>query len=297
MKLRDLLSVPAGWTPKKTVVPLAEDPEIIHCISDAISAKIATFILIGNKDNIANLAKSRGLDISGSEFMQETDEKAACELAAKCVRDGKAQIMMKGLVQTSSFSRAFLNKEYGLIPEGRIVSHIALFDIPNYHKLLIVSDSALNIAPGVEAKAAIIRNAIEFASKLGMKTPKVACIAPIEKINPKIQSTVDAAELAQMGREGKFGSALVEGPFGLDVAISKESAETKHIKSEVAGDADILLMPNLETANAFYKSLTYFGNARVASVIGGAKIPIVLPSRADTEESKLVSLALAAHLC
>ena len=204
---------------------------------------------------------------------------------------------MKGLVQTSNFSRAFLKKEFGLVPEGRLVSHVGLFELPGYHKPLIVTDAALNIAPGMEAKKRIIRNAVGFAVKIGIPAPKVACVAPNEKVNPAIPSTGDAAELTAMSARGEFAPAIVDGPYGLDVAVSRRSAEIKGIRTAVAGDADILFMPELNSGNAVYKCFSVFGGGRVAGLIIGALCPIVLTSRADDEETKLFSLAMAVCSC
>lgn len=297
MKLNDFLVVDPAQQSKKVVVPMANDPDVICCIAKAMEMGIADFILIGDEAKIKAVAAESGVDVSAAEFVAESDEIAACQAAARFVSEGRAQIMMKGLVSTSNFSRAFLNKEYALVPEGRLISHVALFEIPTYHKPLIVTDAALNIAPDVDAKAKIILNTVEFAQKIGIERPKVACIAAVEKVNPKIQSTVEANELKQMGANGDFGNCIVDGPLALDVAVSKKCADTKGLKSEVAGDPDILIMPALDAANVLYKTLTQLCNASLASVITGVKAPIVLTSRADSEQTKLLSLALAAKIC
>ena len=292
----ELLQARPGHTMPIIAVPLAEDPDIIGAIAEAIRLKIASFLLIGDRDRILALAEAAGGSLEGASFRAEHDEGAACQLAADLVAAGDAQILMKGLVQTSSFSRAFLQRDRGLVPKGGLVSHVALFEVPSYHKPLIVTDAALNIAPSLEEKKIILRNAIDFATALGIETPKAACIAAVEKVNPKIKSTTDAQALVEAFRQGEFSPAIVDGPFGLDVAIHRESAETKGVDSPVAGDPDILLLPALDAANVLYKTLTKFMNCRVASSIAGAKAPIILTSRADTEETKLLSIGLAARM-
>jgi phosphate butyryltransferase len=296
MNFDRLLHTAQARGPKRIAVPMANDPDILACIGMAMKLGIAEFVLIGERDKIERIAQEQNVSLGTSQFIPETDEVAACALAARLVRDGKADIMMKGLVQTSTFSKAFLNKELGLIPEGRVVSLVALFEVPAYHKSLIVTDAALNIAPTLETKKQLIRNAVDFAIGLGIANPKVACVCPNEKVNKNIPSTVDAAELTALSATGAFAPAIVDGPYGLDVAVSKHAAKIKNISTAVAGDADILLLPTLDAANAVYKSLTMFGNARTASVIQGAKCPIVLTSRADSEDTKLYSIIVATCL-
>ena len=179
---------------------------------------------------------------------------------------------------------------------GSLVSHIAVFEVPTYHKPLFITDAALNITPSVAAKKCILKNAVNYAVSLGIEHPKVACVAAVEKVNPMMISTTDADALKQAAIAGEFGSAIVDGPYGLDVAISKEAAETKGVKGPVAGDADILLMPDLDAANVLYKSLSNFTDCLIGCSIAGAKVPIVLTSRADTEETRLLSLALAVRM-
>lgn len=297
MKLNDFLKTGKRKKVVKTVIPMADDPEIICCIGEAMKRGLSQFILIGEQAKIAKLARKFNVPLSAAEFIHETDAEKACDLAAQLVQDNATQVMMKGLVHTATFSKAFLNRKHQLIPPGQRVSHVAVFEIPTYHKLLIITDAALNISPSLLAKAGIIRNAVAFAQKLGIHHPKVACVSAIEKINPSIQSTLDAAELKKMGESGSFGDIIVDGPFGLDVAVSRDAAEIKGVRSPVAGDPDILLMPNLDAANVLYKSLTKFAGSRVAGVIAGAKAPIVMTSRSDTDDIKLLSLALAVRLC
>jgi len=276
---------------------MARDPDIIGCIGEAMQRGLATFILVGNRDHIVRLGQEIGVDVSAAEFIYQTDDGAACNLCAQLVRDGKADILMKGLVSTATFSKAFLNKELALVPPGRLVSHVALFEVPSYHKLLIITDAGLNIAPGLDAKKAIIRNAVDFAIRIGIERPKVACVAANEKVNSAMPSTMDAAELRKLGATGFFAPAIVDGPFGLDVAVSRKAAQIKSVAGEVAGDADILLMPGIDAANATYKTLTQFADCRVAGIIAGAKRPMVVTSRSDNEQVKLMSLGMAICMC
>ncbi|OVE78122.1 hypothetical protein BVX99_00605 [bacterium F16] len=293
--LDNLLNVPPAVMPT-VVIPMAADPDIIGAIGEAVKRHLARFILIGNKNAICALADQYGEDISGSEFVEETDGGQACTLAAQLVHSGRAQVLMKGLVHTATFSKAFLNREFGLVEATSLVSHIAVFELPSYHKPLLITDAALNITPSVAAKKCILTNAVKYAVSLGIDQPKVACIAAVEKVNPRIISTTDAAALKTAGEAGEFAPAIVDGPYGLDVAISKDAAETKGVHNPVAGDADILLMPALDAANVLYKTLSNFTDCRIGCSIAGAKVPIVLTSRADTEETRLLSLALAVRL-
>lgn len=296
MKLADFIRpVPAAQ--RRTVaVPFADDPEAIRCIARALAEGLVHFILIGDPERIRTVAAANGADLAAAEILAEAgDEAAACARAVALVRAGRAQILMKGRVMTSTFTRSILDKANGLVPEEQLLSHVAVFEIPAYPKLLLITDAALNIQPGLEDKARILANAATFARSLGIRCPKVACLAPVEKVSPKIPSTVDADALRVLAAGGRFGEILVEGPLSLDVAVSRRAAAIKGVTSAIAGEVDILLLPNLDAANVLYKSLTQFGGARSASLVVGARVPVVLTSRADDEETKLFSLALAAH--
>jgi phosphate butyryltransferase len=272
---------------------MANDHEVIRCIGKATQAGLAHFILIGPREKIQAVAAAGLVSLGDAEFIDEGDDVQACAIAARLAREQRAQIVMKGLVQTATFTRAFLNRDLGLVPQGNLVSHVALFDIQTYHKLLLMTDGGININPDVPRKAAILKNAIGLAHRLGLAKPKVALISAVETINPKIQSTVDAQQLVRMAEEGFFGSAIVDGPFGLDIAVSADAARTKGVNSEVAGDADILLVPNIESGNVLYKTLTQFTPTKVAGALVGATCPIIITSRSDTEEVKFRTLGLA----
>lgn len=292
-RLEELVTPPANHRPPTVAVAQANDPEIIRCIGKAIQAGLARFILLGSRERILAVAAANRVSLGDAEFIEEENEVQVCARAAGLVREQRAQILMKGLVQTATFTRALLNKELDLAPFGNLVSHVAIFDIETYHKLLLMTDGGINIDPDVPRKAAIIRNAIAFAHRIGIAQPKVALVSAVEKVNPKIRSTTDAQELVGMAEQGVFGNAIVDGPFGLDIAVSAEAARIKGVTSEVAGDADILLVPNIETGNVLYKTLTQFTPTRVAGVICGARCPVIITSRSDTEEVKFRTLGLA----
>ncbi|MCD2136921.1 phosphate acyltransferase [Salinicoccus halitifaciens] len=216
----------------------------------------------------------------------------AADKAAALVADGTCDILMKGAVSTSVILKAVLNKAHGLVYNG-FLSHVALFDLPNYHKGIILTDAAMNIAPGIKEKISIIDNAVDFAHSLDIQRPKVALLSAVEKINPKIVSTVESIDVIQSIYNGNMREFIVDGPLQYDLAISKEAAAAKNIDSEVAGDADILVAPQIEAGNILYKSLVYSAGARVAAMVVGAKVPIVLTSRADSAEDKYNSICLA----
>ncbi|MDQ7796481.1 MAG: bifunctional enoyl-CoA hydratase/phosphate acetyltransferase, partial [Spirochaetia bacterium] len=221
---------------------------------------------------------------------------AAAARAVALVRSGEAAFLMKGIIDTSLLLRAALNKETG-INAGRLASHVAVMEVQTYHKLLVLTDAALNIAPDLPAFVDIINSAVVVANALEVKTPKVALLAAVEKVNPdKMPCTVTASILTQMNRRGQIKNCIIDGPLALDNAISAESARIKKIQSDVAGDADILVAPDIEAGNILYKCLLDLAGAKGAAIVMGAAVPIVLTSRADTAETKLASIALASLL-
>lgn len=291
----DLLKAAQEKGPKKLSVAVAEDREVLSAVKKAKELNIIEPILVGDKPKIEKIAEEINFDLSGIEIVDEKDGTEASRKATELVSNGKADVLMKGLIDTSIIMKQVLDKEIGLRTD-KLISHVAVFDVETYHKVLLVTDAAMNIAPDLNQKKEIINNAVELAHSLGIEKPKVAVIAAKEKVSPKMEATVHAQELAEMNKKGEISGCIVDGPFALDNAISKEAAETKGIKSEVAGDADILLVPYIEAGNVLYKSLTYFAKAKNAGIILGTKAPIVLTSRADNEESKLYSIVLAVLL-
>ncbi|EJQ47722.1 phosphate butyryltransferase [Bacillus mycoides] len=293
MKLEHLIDQAAGQ-PKKTVaVAVAEDHEVIEAVAKAIKLQLAQFRLYGNQEKIIGMLQEHGLQTSEHiEVIAAASSAEAAELSVKAVRNGEADVLMKGNIPTANILKAVLNKEWGL-RKGSVLSHVAAFEVPNYDRLIFVTDAAMNIAPDVTQKAAIIQNTVEVAQAIGIDLPKVAPIAAVEVVNPAMQATIDAAMLTQMNRRGQIKNCVVDGPLALDNAVSQIAAEHKGIVSDVAGKADILLVPTIEAGNVLYKSLVYFANAKVGAMIAGAKAPIVLTSRADSAETKVYSLALA----
>ncbi|WHZ01662.1 phosphate butyryltransferase [Neobacillus sp. YX16] len=277
-------------------VAVAEDEEVIEAVIEALNRNLANFILFGDKEKIKMIVnvKNKGQHKSNKKLtiVHADSNEMAAELAVKAVSTKEATVLMKGNIPTSSLLKAVLNKEYGL-RTGNILSHVAVFEVPDFDRFTIVTDAGMNIAPELEQKAQMIKNAAALARAIGIEYPKVAPIAAVEVVNPAMQATIDAAALSVMNKRGQITGCIVDGPLALDNAVSALAAEHKGIQSEVAGRADILLVPTIEVGNVLYKSLIYFAKAKVGAVIAGAKAPIVLTSRADSAESKLYSLALA----
>lgn len=293
--LESLIDKATQVTTNTVAVAAAEDFEVIEAVMDASDRNLADFILFGDKEKINTMIRMKNrptLANSQISIVHADSEANAAELAVKAVFNKEANVLMKGNIPTNIFLKAVLNKEYGL-RTGNVLSHIAVFEVPGYNRFTIVTDAAMNIAPDLEQKAQIIKNAAAIARSIGIEMPKVAPIAAVEVVNPVMQATVDAAALTVMNKRGQISGCIVDGPLGLDNAVSALAAEHKGINSEVAGEADILLVPTIEVGNVLYKSLIYFAKAKVGAVIAGAKVPIVLTSRADSAESKLYSLALA----
>jgi phosphate butyryltransferase len=278
----------------KIAVAAAQDGSALEAVVDAYEHGIAEPILVGDLEAIDELAGELGLDLSPFRTIEEKDFARAAARAVELVRSGEADMLMKGILDTSILLKAALNKDGGL-NAGRLASHVALMEAATYHKLFFVTDAAINIAPDIPAKLDIIANAVLAAKALGVAKPKVALLAAVEKVNwEKMPCTADAAIITQMSRRGQLKDCLVDGPLALDNAVSAESAKIKKIASEVAGDADILVAPDIEAGNILYKSLIDLGGARGAGIVMGASKPIVLTSRSDSAETKLASIALAA---
>jgi phosphate butyryltransferase len=293
MLLEDLVSQ-AKNQQVKPVIAVAEagDQEVMESVLRAYKEGIAHFILFGNGEVISDwLEKNTNDSTPGIEIVSTNTATAATD-AVKAVHDGKADILMKGLVATSVLLKAVLNKEFGL-RTGKVLSHVAAFEISGYDRLIFVTDAAMNINPDLNQKSQILQNAIDFVQQTGVAQPKTAVLAAVETVNPAMQATLDAASLTVMNLRNQITGGIVEGPLALDNAISMEAAAHKGISGNVAGKADILLVPTIETGNILYKSLIYFARAKVGAVICGAKAPIVLTSRADSSESKYLSIALA----
>jgi len=278
---------------KKMAVAVAQDENVIEAIYNAYKQEIVQPLLFGDKTLILDIFKKLNLDFQGIEIIDEKDKIKAAELAVKSVRANESQILMKGNIGTADILRAVLNKDWGL-RKGDVLSHFALFELERYHKVLAVSDVAMNVEPDLMGKVGILKNCLACLQKLEIKNPKVAMLAAVELVNADMKSTMDAAMISKMAQRGQLGSCIVDGPLAWDNAISAESAHHKKIVSEVAGDADLIIVPNLETGNAVYKAMMYFAGAKLAAVILGGLAPVVLTSRSDSDESKLNSILLAA---
>ena len=267
----------------------------IQSVIEAMEERIIAPILVGPADRIRAAAEKAKVDLGSLRIVEAAHSHEAAEKAVALVRSGEASILMKGSLHSDELLAAVVKRESGLRTERRL-SHAFLMDVPTYHKPLIVTDAAINIAPTLTEKADILRNAIELAHALGVAMPKVAIISAVENINEKIISTVEAASLCKMADRGQITGALLDGPLAMDNAISREAARIKGIASEVAGDADILLVPDLVAGNILAKQLTFMANADAAGIVLGARVPIVLTSRADSVRARLTSCALAVLL-
>ena len=274
-------------------VAVAQDKPVLEAIRDAKVKGIANAILVGDKEEIVSIALKIGMNIDEFEIIDEPDMRKAALKAVELVSSGKAQMCMKGLLDTANFLRAVLNKEIGL-RTGKLMSHVAVFEIPKYDRLLFLTDAAFNIAPDLKAKVDILNNSVAVAHAVGLENPKVAPICAVEVVNQDMPATVDASILSKMNERGQIKGCVVDGPLALDNAISAEAAEHKKVGGPVAGKADIVLLPNIETANVMYKTLTYTTDSKNGGILVGTSAPVILTSRADSHETKMYSIALAA---
>ncbi|PAB60205.1 phosphate butyryltransferase [Anaeromicrobium sediminis] len=291
-KIEEIISYVQAKGPMTIAVASAEDRDVLLAVDKARELGIARGILVGDKEKIEEVAQKLNINLTDYEIIHKENMQDASAEAVKLVSSGKAHILMKGLVDTSIILKEALNADYGL-REGKLLSHVAVFEPENYDKLLLMTDAAMNIAPDLEKKKEIIKNSIKVAKAIEVETPNVCVICAKEKVSPKMEATVDAQELERLNKEGEIKDCVVGGPFGLDNAISKEAAIHKGIDHPLAGVADILLMPNIEAGNVFYKTMVFLAKAKNAGVIVGASAPIVLTSRADNDEAKLNSIALS----
>lgn len=280
-------------TIKKIALAVAQEAHALGAVVEASEKKIVEPLLFGNQEIISAIAEKEGLNLTNCQIINHENNAKATQAAVEYVSSGKADILMKGHVSTGMLLKAVLNPDWGLRKE-KVLSHLAFYEIPAYHKLLALTDVAMNIAPDLSEKTAIINNSVDFINRLGIKNPKVAVLAAVETVNEKMPATIDAAVLSKMQDRGQIKNCLIDGPLALDNAVSFESAKHKNIESKVAGDADLLVFPNIEAGNVIYKSLAYFSDSKSAALILGAKAPIVLTSRSDSEETKLNSIVLAA---
>lgn len=298
--LDQLIAQLKGGPPKKVVVAAGQDPNTIHAAARAATEGIASMILVGDQRRIEALCGEHGLDAGVFTVIDEPGEAKAGARARDLVREREADVLMKGLIGTEKYMRLILDKEQGLLPKGNVLSHLTVLDIPAYQrshgKLLFVADVAIIPAPDLATKVKIASYCIDAAHSFGIELPRVALLAANEKVSDRMPATLEAAIIAKMAERGQLGAAIVDGPLALDVAISAEACEIKGLNSSVEGDADILVFPNIETGNVFYKAATLLAGGTLAAAVVGTTAPCVLTSRADSEESKFYSIALGCRL-
>ncbi len=290
--LNELVDAAKVQKTMRLVVAAAQDEDVLLAVVKAAEQEIIDPVLVGDKAKIDEIAKNNNLDLSKYEHINITDLAEVAKVSVEMVKTGKADFVMKGLIDTAILLKAVLDKEVGLRTDSQL-SHVMVYEIPAYHKLMFFTDGGMNISPDLNAKVAITKNAIQVAKALGNEEVKVACLAAKEKVNPKMPATVDAKALEEKCIAGEFGEGvIVEGPLAFDLVVSKEAAKTKGFESKIAGETDVVVVPNIEVGNGIGKALSYLGNAKSAGIIMGAAAPVVLVSRADSFEDKLNSIAL-----
>jgi len=290
----DLLSRVSACKKKTLSVAVAQDKAVLEAVKAAKERGIADAILVGDEAKIGEIAAELGMDMAEYTVINEPDTVAASLKAVQLVHDGKADMYMKGLLDTKTFLKSVLDKEVGL-RTGKPLSHVCVFEIPGIDRLLFLTDVAFMPYPTLEDKVNIINYTVEIANACGVDMPKVAPLAAVEVVNPKMPVTVDAAELTKMNEEGKITGCIVDGPLSLDIALYKEAAEEKGaLDRKVAGDADILLFPDIHAGNLVYKAIVHMVDVKNGNILTGTKAPVILTSRSDTCEVKVNSIALAA---
>lgn len=280
---------------KRLAIAAAEDIYVLRAIKEVHKLGLITPIFIGNEPEIVSLTNKEKIKISPNSVIHCSTPQESAARAVDLIKKGQADMLMKGMITTKTLLVEVLHQENG-ISVGNLLSHLAIFESPYYHKVFGLTDAAMNIYPDINDKILIIKNAVNALVQLGIQTPKVALLAAIEKVNPKMQATLDAARLVEIHNQSKIADCFLQGPLALDLAVSHEAAKHKGISGNVCGDADLLVVPEITSGNVLYKSFTCLGGANIAGVILGADVPIILTSRADSEESKLYSIALAINL-
>lgn len=295
-KLDEMAKFVKKETSKKLVVANGHDPHTIEAAYKAANENLVSVTLVGNEDKIEKLADESNMNISLFNIVDSRDIWEAGEIARDMVVEGKADILMKGLMPTDIYMKIILHEKEGLLPEGNILSHVAVLEVPGVPRLLFVSDIAVIPSPNEKQKTQMLRYAISVAHAFGIEKPKAALIAATERVSRKMPATLDAAVIAQKAERGQVNTAIVDGPLALDLAVSEEACKIKGFEGKVCGDADILIFPFLEVSNVFFKTLTDFAGACLAGIVMGTSHPCILTSRADSDKSKFYSIALAAFL-
>ena len=289
--LNELVEAARGRGRVRIAVAAGHDPDVIAALKEAASLRLAESILVGDGRKIRAMGREVGFEIPESQIIEEADAAAAAKRAIALVRDRNADLLMKGKIGTATLIRAVLDKETGLRGE-RLLSQVIVFQVPGLNRLMIMSDAAINIAPNLEQKAEICRNAIHVAHAIGIEKPNLAALCALETVNSDMPATVDAAALCAMNRRGQLPDCYIEGPLALDAALSKFAAERKKISSPIVENTDIFLAPDIEAANILYRALVYFARAESGGIVLGARVPLVLLSRAETPKTKLHSIAI-----
>lgn len=294
-KLNMLETLIKGKPKGRVAIAAAHDDNVLSSIKEVYDKGYVEPILIGDKEKIFRIANEIELDVSKMNIIKEIEDAKSARIAVDMINSKEADILMKGYLHTSELLRAVLEKEHGL-RTGNVISHVSVFEVNTYGKLLMVTDAGINISPDLKQKAEIIQNAVNIGLKLGIERPKVAVLSAVEVVNPSMESTIHAAALSKMAQRGQIVNCSVDGPLAMDNAINLDAALHKHIQSDVAGDADILVAPNIESANILVKSLSFLYKCNSCSVLSGAKVPIVVTSRADDSITKYYSIILALAL-
>lgn len=278
---------------KVVAVAAAHDKDLLACAAEARKQGLCQFVLIGDRKKIGNLLMEMGLQEQDWDIIDEKNDEQAAALAVEMVRQGKAHMPMKGILPTAVFMREILNKERGLLDPGAYVSAVTVVEIPSEKRFMFLSDQALSIAPDYKDKVKITQNVVKLARNFGYSRPKVAFLAPVESVNPAIKSCIDAAMLAKAADRGEFGPCIADGPLALDVAISAEAARIKGLNRSFEGAADVLIVPDLNSGNILDKAIRYIAHLKTGSMLLGPKTPVIATSRADSPETKFVSIAFA----
>ena len=295
-RLQELVEIAQEGPPTRVAVAAAAHKLVLESVHRSVDRGLIIPLLVGIEADIRREAEAIGWELKDEQIVATNTNLAAADAAVDLVRQGEAQVLMKGYLHTDEMLRAVLRHGTGLRTD-RLLSHVFVLEVPTYHKLLLITDAAINIHPDIPEKAAITQNAVDLARKLGVEVPKVAALSSIETINPKIPSTVHAACLHKMSERGQIKGAIVDGPLAFDNAISAEAAEEKGIKSPVSGDVDVVVGPDLDAGNILSKNLEYLASAKMAGIVMGASAPVVLTSRSDPPRARVYSLALASLLC
>lgn len=287
----EMLVMARRYAPMKIAVAGAQEDTVLAALKQAEEQGFAESILVGDKEKIEALALQVGYDLKGKEIVDVPDPAESALEAVKMVSSGRADILMKGILQTSTILKAVLDRQYGLRASS-VISHLFLIRLEGYHKFLSLTDGGINIAPSLDEQKAIMENAISFYHLMGLEKPKIAVLASLETLNEKVPATLSAALLAKMGERGQIRGAVIDGPLAFDNAVSAESVREKNIVTPVGGDADVLLVPHMDMGNGLFKGLVYFGKGVPAAVVLGTRRPVIVTSRADSARCKFLSIAL-----